>query len=460
MILDNILSKLRYKQQIEIPRSDLVMLSLALLKEVETLEKDNSGAPGKVGIEFLLNQKYGLIDNKNINPYIRETLLKEIDGVINKVVAKYHIKRKGKNFYFDESFEIAITSPDTINPNPDANQLLANIYAAQVELESLRIQLTRTNLQNTSQTILIKQAVLDKELEIKEMKKKLRLFSYFDSVSDQDYLYRRSLGESKKEISTGALIGGAIGGKVASDKLKRATKFDTKQKKFQQTAKNLNQSKKEMSGMASELRHLHKRGLNSDRAEKKASKLLDSMKNTLKDQRRLKKAYQKGGKQLLSISKEALKKGAKGAAIGAAIGAAGIGIGSAINKAKQESLSNTLSSHLYRLEERTLDTFKDHKGVYQINTFRNRARDFLTHQASNRTTIAAALLAGGVGVSLLLRKAKEKGSGATIGSVKRAIKKALKSKKYTNTEKAKIQNNGKLAINKIEQLVKTDRRNK
>ena len=57
MILDNILNKIRYKQQVVIPRQDLVMLGLALLKEADSLEQDNTGAPGKAAIEFLLNQK-------------------------------------------------------------------------------------------------------------------------------------------------------------------------------------------------------------------------------------------------------------------------------------------------------------------------------------------------------------------------------------------------------------------
>ena len=142
MILDNILNKIRYKQQVVIPRQDLVMLGLALLKEADSLEQDNTGAPGKAAIEFLLNQKYSLIENHNVSDSIRDAILKEIDSVITKVVAKYHVKRKGKNFYFDEALEIAILSPEK-TANPDANQLLANIYAAQVELQTLRIQLKK-----------------------------------------------------------------------------------------------------------------------------------------------------------------------------------------------------------------------------------------------------------------------------------------------------------------------------
>lgn len=455
MILDNILNKIRYKQQVVIPRQDLVMLGLALLKEADSLEQDNTGAPGKAAIEFLLNQKYSLIENHNVSDSIRDAILKEIDSVITKVVAKYHVKRKGKNFYFDEALEIAILSPEKI-ANPDANQLLANIYAAQVELQTLRIQLTRTNLQDISTVISIKQAILDKELEIKDMKKKLRLFTYFDSVSDQDSLYRRSLGEAKKEVTTGAVAGGLVGANIASGRFKKKVDYVNKQKKFQQTAKNLDQTKKNMTGMAAELKHLHDTGLTPNK-EKKANKILKTMKQTLGDQRNLRKGYKKGAKQMLNLSKEAIKKGLKGGLKGAAIGA-GLGLGAAaIHKAKNESLSYRLNEHLNRLNEKSqiLKTFKDSKGIYQLDTLRNRTKNFLTSpRVNNRFTISAALLVGGVGISLLLKKAKEKGAGATIGSIKRVMSRVQKSDKYTNTQKAKIRNSGNLAIQKINQTYK------
>lgn len=456
MILDNILNKLRYKQKIEIPRQDLVMLALALLKEADLIEADNTGSPGKAAIEFLLNQKYEIIENRGISIPVRDIILKEIDGVINKVVAKYHIKRKGKNFYFDESLAIAILAPDKVNPNPDADQLVANIYAAQVELEQLRIQLTRTNLQNLSQTMLVKQAILDKEAEIKEMKKKLRLFSYFDSVTDQNSLYRRSLGEAKKEVAIGAGAGAAIGAKVASDRFKKKANFEAKRNKFQQAAKDLNNTKKEMTGLASQTKHLYNTGITPNK-QKKVDKLVGKMKQTLSDQRVARKAYKKGAKQVVGLSKEALKKGLKGGLKGAAIGA-GIGLGAAaIHKAKNESLTERLNNKLQRLEERSqvLKTFKDHKGVYQLDTLNNRAKNFLlSPKVNNRTTISAALLVGGVGISLLLKKAKEKGAAKTVGSIKRAVDRVQKSSKYTNTQKAKIKNSGQLAINRINQVFK------
>lgn len=455
MILDGILNRLRYKQRVDIPRQDLVMLALALFKEAVNVEANNVGSPGKSAIEFLLNQKYEIIENPQISEPIRDTILKEIDGVINKVVAKYHIKRKGKNFYFDEALEMAITYPDNVS-NPDANQLVANIYAAQVELETLRIQLSRTNLQNLSQTILVKQAILDKESEIKEMKKKLRLFSYFDSVTDQNSLYRRSLGEAKKETATGALAGAAIGAKLASSRFKKQTNFKAKQKKFQQSAKALDKSKKQMSGLASETKHIFDSGITPNK-QKKADKLVTKMQQTLKDQRIAKKAYKRGAKQVVGLSREALKKGLKGGLKGAAIGA-GIGLGAAaIHKAKNESLSSKLNAHTIRLEERSqvLKTFKNHKGIYQLDTFKNRAKNLLlAPRVNNRTTIASALLVGGVGISLLLKKAKEKGANETIGSIRKASSKVQKSNKYTSTQKAKIRNSAELAINKIKQIFK------
>ena len=458
MIFGNIINKLRYKQQVELPRQDLVMLALALLKEADRLESENSGSPGKSAIEFLLNQKYEIIENSSVSEPIRDILLKEIDEVIKKVVAKYHIKRKGKNFYFDEAMEFAIISPDKMSNCEEIDQLIANLYAAQTELETLRIQLTRTNLQNLSQTLLVKQALLDKEKEVKEMKKKLRLFSYFDSVTDQNSLYRRSLGEAKKEVTTGAVVGSAVGAKVASDKFKKKTNFNAKQKKFQQSAKDLANTKKEMSGLASETKHIYNTGITPNK-QKKVDKLVGKMKQTLQDQRVARKAYNRGTKQVLGLSKEALKKGLKGGLKGAAIGA-GIGLGAAaIHKAanKSESLSDKLNEHLNRLEERSqvLKTFKDRKGVYQLDTLNNRTKNFLlSPKINNRTTISAALLVGGVGISLLLKKAKEKGPGTTIGSIKRAVSKVQKSNKYTNTQKAKIKNSSELAIRRINQIFK------
>ena len=458
MTIDNILNKLRYKQEIDIPRSDLIMLSLALLKEADLLETNNTGAPGKSAIEFLLNQKYKIIENPDISDLIRDTILKEIDSVINKVVAKYHIKRKGKNFYFDESFEsleIAITAPDKILPNPNADQLLANIYASQVELETLRIQLTRTNLQNLSQTMLVKQAILDKESEIKDMKKRLRLFSYFDSLSDQNDLYRRSLGEAKKEIATGTIIGGLVGGKIASDKFKKEVKFNDKQKKFQQAHKDLSSIKKDTQGLSLEAKHLYDTGLSPNK-DKKFNKLVNKMKQNLKDYRSVKKQYDKGAKQVVSLSRESLKKGLKGGVKGAAIGA-GLGLGvAAIHKAKNESLVEKLNNRLQILEEKSkiIKTFKDYKGTYQLDTLNNRVKNFLSPKINNRITIPAALLVGGVGISLLLKKAKEKGAVKTIGSIKKAINRVQKSNKYTNTQKIKIKNSGQLAINKINQVFK------
>lgn len=458
MILDDILNRIRYKQPVDIPRQDLVMLSLALWKEANLIEQDSTDAPGKAAIEYLLNQKYIIIENPKLVDSVIDVLLKEIDGVIKKVVAKYHVKRKGKNFYFDEALEFAIISPDKMGDCEDANQLIANIYAAQVELETLRVQLTRTNLQNTSQTLLAKQAVLDKEQEIKEMKKKLRLFNYFDSVSDQNDLYRRSLGEAKKEVATGAIAGGVIGSKIGSDKFKKKANFATKQQKFQQNVKNLNNSKKEMQGLASEVKHIYNTGLSPNK-QKKVDKLVGKMKQTLKDQRLLRNSVKKGGKQVVSLSREAAKKGLKTGLKGAAIGA-GVGLGTAaIHKAlnKSESLTERLNEHLNRLEEKTstLNTFKDNKGIYQLDTFKNRAKNLLlSPKVNNRTTISAALLVGGVGISLLLKKAKEKGAGTTIGSIKRVVSKVQKSNKYTSTQKAKIKNSGDLAIRRINQVFK------
>ena len=89
---------------------------------------------------------------------------------------------------------------------------------------------------------------------------------------------------------------------------------------------------------------------------------------------------------------------------------------------------------------------------------RNRVSSFLSSpKANNRFSIAAALLVGGVGISLIMKKAKENGPGSTIGSIKRVISKVQKSNNYTNTQKAKIKNSGQLVINKISQTYKRNK---
>ena len=173
----------------------------------------------------------------------------------------------------------------------------------------------------------------------------------------------------------------------------------------------------------------------------------------------IKQGTKKAARHIKIAGKKAIKKAKKylnqHSTKGAAIGA-GIGLGAAaIHKAKNESLSSRLNTYTIRLGERSqvLNTFKDHKGIYQLDIFKNRAKNFLSSpRVNNRTTIASALLVGGVGISLLLNKAKEKGANETIWSIRRASSKVQKSNKYTSTQKAKIRNSAELAINRIKQI--------
>lgn len=193
-ILDTFLMTYR-KNQVQIPRRELLLFAVSALREAERLEHENVGSPGKAAIEFLLNMKYEIVENRDLETHVKDVMLSEIDSVINKVVAKYHIQKKGKNFYFPES--LAIIEPAVIGP--EGSDLLADLYAANTELEVLKIQLARTNL-NSSDCFRLKSAILDQENRIKEIKLaivKQQYFSHTDDQNNWNQLYRRSLGEMK-----------------------------------------------------------------------------------------------------------------------------------------------------------------------------------------------------------------------------------------------------------------------
>lgn len=461
-ILNDFLNKFDPEELINVPRRDLVVFTMSLLKEVAILERENTGSPGKAAIEFLLNQKYEIVENRNIPRHIQDLLLKEVDSVINKVVVKYKVQRKGKNFYFDEAMSIVITAPDRVCDTED--QLIANIYAAQAELESLRVQLTRTNLQNTAQTLLIKKAVLDKEEEIDFMKKKLSTFRKFDSVTDQNLLYRRSLGEAQKETATGASLGAVTGYIAGSNTLKKRANFDKKRTDFQNASKALNKEKRNIQGLASEAKHLYNSGLTPNKS-KKFQKIVNTMKTSLDNQRNLKKYVDSNGKKVLSITRQAIKKGLKSGAKGAAIGAAaGLGVAAA-HKAlnKNEALSDKLFSHLNKLNRIPItEDSDDLRTSFRIGKNLSKFKGTLTSLRRNKgvkaASIAGALLLGAAGISFIIKRAHEKGLDKVKGSIRSTQYKARNSKTLTNSEKMTIQNNGNAAIRKLDQMFKTNKR--
>lgn len=192
-ILDSFLNTYR-RNQIELPKKELLLFAISALREAERIERNNTGSPGKAAIEFLLNMKYTIVEHRTLPTHTKDLLLAELDGVIDKLSAKYHIKRKGKNFYFES---LAITEPAIIGPA--GTDLLADLYAANTELQVLKIQLARTNL-NSSDCLFLNNAILNKEKQIKELKLAITKQKYFSTVDDQnkwDSIYRRSIGEKQ-----------------------------------------------------------------------------------------------------------------------------------------------------------------------------------------------------------------------------------------------------------------------
>lgn len=165
----------------QIPRKELALFSVAILREAIRIEHDNTGSPGKAAIEFLLNTKYQIAESRDLELYIRNMLLSEVDNVIKKVVAKFGIERRNNKFYFDEAIETIAMTIQVKTPE----QLLCD---AQVKLELLKQQLAKTDLQSAESTILTKQ-IKDQENLIKDLKlNKARSNNKWDPV------YRRSIG--------------------------------------------------------------------------------------------------------------------------------------------------------------------------------------------------------------------------------------------------------------------------
>jgi len=196
-VLDDFLSNHRHNQ-VELPKRELLLFALSALREALRLEHDNTGQPGKVAIEFLLNMKYTVAENRRLQTHTKDLLLGELDSVINKIAAKYHVKRKGKDFYFES---LAITNPTIIGPV--GSDLLADLYAANTELETLKIQLSRVNL-NSSDCLRLRSAILAQEQKIKSIKldiTKQKYFSHLDDQNSYNQMYRRSLGEKRNTLS-------------------------------------------------------------------------------------------------------------------------------------------------------------------------------------------------------------------------------------------------------------------
>ena len=468
-ILDDFLNKNLSSEAEDFSRRDLVLFTMNLLKEVILLERNNVGSPGKAAIEFLLNQKYEIVENTDLPKSMRDQLLKEIDSVINKVVVKYKVQRKGRNFYFDESMSIVITAPDKICNTED--QLIANIYAAQSELESLRIQLTRCNLQNTSQTLLMKKAVIDNELEIQAMKKELTTFRKFDSVSDQNLLYRRSLGEAKKELETGAITGGAAGYAIGSHRYKKKMNFDKKLRDYQQANKDLKDTTKEIKGLRADARHIRKNGVPANK-QKKLDKITKKVTSLVQNQKQLKKSVEKGGKKIVGLTKEAIKRGLKGAGIGAAVGTiGGLGVYASHKLANKDESANKFYQVLNKLNRIPLTEdsddvrgtmrdvnairklYKGFNGVYKRDNIAKTQNHILNLGKSNKfrvASVASLLLLGAAGIAFLIKKAREKSPEQVKNSIRSTQYRAKNSTSLTNREKTLIQNNGKLAISKID----------
>lgn len=191
-----------HRNQVDIPKRDLLLFALSVLREADRLEQNNTGTPGKVAIEFILSTKYEIVENRDLQSHVKDLMLAELDSIINKVVAKYNIRKKGKNFYFKEDITIAIAEPAIIGPV--GSDLLADLYAANTELQTLKIQLARTNL-NSSDCLRVNSAILAQERKIKDIKLamiKQKCFSHVDDQKDNNWdpIYRRALGENRFKL--------------------------------------------------------------------------------------------------------------------------------------------------------------------------------------------------------------------------------------------------------------------
>ena len=485
--LENILNQYRIKGEVDLQRRDLVIFAMNLFKEVEEIEHDNTGAPGKAAIEYLLNQKYMVVENPKLSRITQDILLKEIDSVINKVVVKYHIKRKGKNFYFNEDLTQFIQIPASIDVN-DPETVVNKIATAQEELESLKIQLANSDLQSISQTLFLKKAVFDKEIELIELKKLLTklvpLNLPYSPIVRQHY---RALGEAKKEAATGAVIGGTVAGTVASKSFKNKTKFEKKRKDFQQAAKDKEAIHKELAGLRGEARHIKRSVPDGAELSHNKSVKLDKLKKKItqktQDYKAANSAFNAGAKKVVGLSKEAAKRGMKaglkGAAVGAGLGLAAAAIHKKLNKNENLSLTERLNTHLERLNSlkedsddfrsavhtgRTMNTlYKGFDNVYReghLAKFQHQLSTLRRNKGLKVASIVGALLLGAAGLNYIIKKAREKGVERVKNSIRSTQSRARNSKTLTNREKITIQNNGNAAIQKLDQVYKKNNRRK
>lgn len=197
-ILYNILNRFRTKGQAVLDKRDLMDFTMNLIREADRLERLNDGTPGRAAIEFLLNIKYAIVENRKIDDLSKEQMLDRVDSVLDKVAAKNKVQRKGREFIFTE--ELIITHPECAIGKEQI--LYCKIQALQSEIESLKIQLARTPLQS-SMTIKIKDEILLKEKTIQAMKRDLQMLKYFKTwgcSSISDLRNTRDIGE--KVMST------------------------------------------------------------------------------------------------------------------------------------------------------------------------------------------------------------------------------------------------------------------
>lgn len=198
-VLTNFFNRFRTKDPIEISRPDLMALTISLLREADRLEHSSTDLPGKAAIEFLLNMKYAVVENRELSTHTQDQLLSTIDNLLNKIAGKYKVTKKGREYIFNEG-ELIITHPECAI---DKEQIIiCTIHKEQAELESLRAQLVHTNLQ-CSLTLRLKQAILDKECHIRHLKKDLRMLKYFkswgcNSISNLRNIGEKAMSEEKK----------------------------------------------------------------------------------------------------------------------------------------------------------------------------------------------------------------------------------------------------------------------
>ena len=90
-ILRNILSNPSIKSAHFIDNRTLMQIGLIVLKEAEVQEKRSSKRPGIAAIEYLLNCKYDIIEQYDLNSHAKDQILGTIDKVINQFAKKYGI---------------------------------------------------------------------------------------------------------------------------------------------------------------------------------------------------------------------------------------------------------------------------------------------------------------------------------------------------------------------------------